>query len=60
MTLGNTEFSQTLAKQIRVSKIKGRWIKQRAFCRLSFAKERRKALKGKCEANLYVDVFAVR
>ena len=30
------------------------------FCRLFFAKEQRKALKGKPDRNLQVDVFAVR
>ena len=38
----------------------GRSIKERAFCRLFFAKEQREALKGTSEGNLYVDFFTVR
>ena len=42
-----------------VAKIKRGWIKQRAFCRLFFAKEQRKALKGKRDGNSYLDFLAV-
>ena len=42
------------------AEIKGGWIKQNAFCRLFFAKERRKALKGKLDGDLKVYFFTVR
>ena len=64
MTLGNTKCSKTLAKQTNecicccdmiklwIAKIKGGLIKECAICQIFFAKEQRKALKGKCDENL--------